>query len=255
MEDKAAVIRLNKYLSLAGVTSRRGAATLIAEQRVTINDEPADAPGLIVDTDNDTVKVDGVAVEPVATQVYVLLNKPKKVMTTLHDPFRRRTVLHYLRKLRYRVYPVGRLDFDTSGLLLLTNDGDLAFRLAHPRYEVAKVYEVRVNGHFKPESAEQIANGLTLEDGAVGRAEVTILGFVGRCTRLRMVLTEGRKREVRQLCELVGHAVEDLVRVEYAGLTLKGLQSGSWRYLSASELERLRSMVGLPPVENARTKD
>ncbi|PWB72254.1 pseudouridine synthase, partial [candidate division GN15 bacterium] len=129
------MIRINKYLSLCGVTSRRGAEALIAEGRVTVNESKLTKTGVIVDETTDIVKVDGVIVAPVEVSVYVLLNKPASVMTTLHDPFKRKTILHFLRKLPHRVYPVGRLDFDTEGVLLLTNDGDLAFRLAHPRYQ------------------------------------------------------------------------------------------------------------------------
>lgn len=189
------------------------------------------------------MKVDGVTVSPVDTKVYVLLYKPRLVMTTLRDPFKRRTVLHFLRKLKQRVYPVGRLDYDTEGALLLTNDGELAYRLAHPKFQVQKIYEARVQGHFKKEAAHKIEEGVKLEDGAIGRARVNILGFVGHMTRLRLVLTEGRKREVRQLCKKVGHPVEHLIRVEFAGFTLKGLKPGDWRYLTEGEVMKLQSLV------------
>ncbi|MBN1211663.1 MAG: rRNA pseudouridine synthase [candidate division Zixibacteria bacterium] len=239
------MIRINKYLSLCGVTSRRGADNLIAEGRVTLNDSTIEEQGVIIDETKDVVRVDGVEVEPVKEKVYVLLNKPGNAMTTLHDPFKRRTIMHYLKKLPHRVYPVGRLDFDTQGALLLTNDGDLAYRLAHPRYGVKKIYEALVAGHFKPDDVKKIKAGIKLDDGATGRAEVIILGFVKNMTRIRLTLTEGRKREVKQLCEKVNHPVTGLRRIEFAGISLKDLKPGRWRYLTDKEKERLKNLVDL----------
>ncbi|MFZ5979442.1 MAG: pseudouridine synthase [Candidatus Zixiibacteriota bacterium] len=239
------MIRLNKFLSMCGVTSRRGADLLIDEGRVSLNGKVVTQKGMVIDEDKDNVMVDGVEVGLVKEKFYLVMNKPRNVMTTLQDPFKRKTVQHLLRKFPYRVYPVGRLDFDTSGVLLLTNDGDLAFRLAHPRYRIKKIYEALVEGHFKAESAALIAKGIELDDGSVGRAEVTILGFVKTMTRLRLVLTEGRKREVRQLCQKVNHPVEELTRIEFAGITLKNLKAGSWRVLTIREVERLQELVGL----------
>lgn len=201
--------------------------------------------GVIVDETRDVVKVDGLEVKPVEEKVYVLLNKPVKVMTTLNDPFKRKTILHYLKKLPHRVYPVGRLDFDSEGVLLLTNDGDLAYRLAHPKYQVKKIYEALVEGHFKPDDARQIKAGVELDGGVVGRAEVIVLGFFKKMTRIRLVLTEGRKHEVKQLCKKVNHPVVSLRRVEFAGLPLKDLKLGQWRFLTEKEIHRLKDMVGL----------
>jgi pseudouridine synthase len=239
------VIRINKYLSLCGVTSRRGAEALIAEGRITVNESRLEKPGAVIDENTDIVKVDGVIVAPVDVNVYVLLNKPASVMTTLNDPFKRKTILNFLKKLPDRVYPVGRLDFDTEGVLLLTNDGDLAYRLAHPRYQVPKVYEALVKGQFNRESAEKMLRGIKLEDGATGKARADILGFVKSMTRVRLTLTEGRKREVKQLCKAVGHPVEKLRRVEFAGITARNLAIGEWRYLTSTEISRLKSLTGL----------
>jgi len=237
--------RINKFLSLCGVTSRRGAEAMIAESRVTVNDETISELGTLIDPDKDCVKVDGVQASLAKRKVYVLLNKPKMTMTTLNDPFKRKTVLHYLKKVEHRVYPVGRLDYDAEGLLILTNDGDLAFRLAHPKFQVTKIYEVHVEGRFEQEAAERIQAGIKLDDGAIGHAEVSILGFVGSMTRLRLTLTEGRKREVKQLCKKVGHPVKNLCRVEFAGLQLKSLKPGQWRYLTSVEISRLQQLVGI----------
>ncbi len=239
------LIRINKYLSICGVTSRRGAEALIGERKVTINDKTITELGVMVDPEKDVVRVNGTEIHPVAKYVYVILNKPGMTMTTLHDPFHRRTIVSCLKRLDHRVYPVGRLDYDAEGLLLLTNDGDLAFRLAHPRYGVPKVYEARVAGRFTEEDAERIRRGIKLDDGAVGRAQVSILGFVGSQTRIRLVLTEGRKREVKQLCKSVGHQVKHLCRVEYAGIPLRNLRPGQWRFMTSAEVARLCSLVGL----------
>lgn len=239
------MIRLSKYLSLCGVTSRRGAEALVTEGRVTLNDNAVEKVGTMVDDASDVVKVDGTVVIPVAESVYIVLNKPRKVMTTLHDPFKRRTVQHCLNRLQHRVYPVGRLDFDTEGVLLLCNDGDLAFRLAHPRYQVEKVYEATVTGHFKRTDGIRIWRGVRLEDGAIGRARIDILEYGKNTTCLRLVLTEGRKREVKQLCKAAGHPVKHLRRVEFAGITAKGLRPGAWRHLTRAEVGRLKALVGL----------
>lgn len=237
------MIRINKYLSMCGVTSRRGAEGLIAEGLVTLNDHTIEKVGTIIDEMTDVVKVDGVEVRPVQRQVYVVLNKPPMVMTTLSDPFKRKTVTHFLKKLEHRVYPVGRLDYDTEGVLLLTNDGELAYRLAHPKFEVTKVYEALVEGEFTKMAADQIHKGIRLEDGAIGRAKVDILGFVKKATRLRLTLHEGRKREVKQLCKAVGFPVLKLRRVEFAGITTRGMKTGEWRLLTTTEISRLKSMT------------
>jgi 23S rRNA pseudouridine2605 synthase len=239
------LVRINKFLSLCGVTSRRGAEALIEEGLVTVNDLTVEKVGTIIDEAKDIVKVEGVEVQPVKEKVYVLLNKPPNVMTTLSDPFKRKTVINFLKKLPHRVYPVGRLDYDTEGVLLLTNDGDLAFRLAHPKYEVAKIYEALVEGEFSREDCDKIAAGIKLEDGAIGKARVDILAFLRNVTRIRLTLMEGRKREVKQLCKAVGHPVERLRRVEFAGITARNLKPGDWRYLFPNEVSRLMNMVDL----------
>lgn len=237
------MIRINKFLSLCGVTSRRGAESLINEKKVTINDITVEQLGTMVDPEKDIVKVDGTVVEPVEEKVYVLFNKPKMVMTTLHDPFKRKTITTFLKDLPTRVYPVGRLDYDTEGVLILTNDGDFAFQLTHPKYQVEKIYDAKVKGEFTKKDAEQIAAGVKLEDGAVGKGIVNILGIMKGISRIRITLTEGRKREVKQLCKSVGHPVISLRRVEFGGVTAKGLKLGKWRYLKPSEIDMLQKAV------------
>jgi pseudouridine synthase len=230
---------------MCGVTSRRGSEALIAKGRVAVNGVTIDKMGTIVDDAADEVKVDGTVVAPVKEKVYLVMNKPRMVMTTLFDPFRRKTVRHFLKKMPHRVFPIGRLDYDTQGVLLLSNDGDLVYRLAHPKYQIRRVYEARVRGHFKPESAAAIEQGIRLDDGAIGRARVDILSFVRESTRIRLVLTEGRKREVKQLCKKVGHPVQELTRTEFAGIKARNLPPGRWRHLKPAEVDQLRAEVGL----------
>jgi 23S rRNA pseudouridine2605 synthase len=239
------LIRINKYLSICGVSSRRGAEQLIAEKRVTVNDIVVNKPGAIVDEINDLVKVDGAPVAPVKEKYYILLNKPKKVLTSLFDPFKRKTVAHYIKNIPAHVYPVGRLDYDTDGVLLLTNDGDLAYRLAHPKYQVKKIYQATVAGAFPAERIKMIAQGIKLEDGHIGRADVKILYTSIKSSRLELTLTEGHKREVKQLMKAAGHPVKELRRVEFAGLRVDGMNPGRWRYLNHIEIRRLKDLVGL----------
>ncbi len=239
------MIRINKYLSICGVTSRRGAEQLIKQKKITVNDITVEAPGTIVNETEDIVKVDGTEVNPVSNQIYLLLNKPKNVLTTLFDPFRRKTVLYYIRGLKTRVYPVGRLDFDTNGVLLMTNDGELAYRLAHPKYEVKKIYRAFVPGIFTPDDAQKIFDGIKLSDGHIGRADVKILKSGIKSSKVVLVLTEGHKHEVKQLLKAVGHPVRDLCRIEFAGLRSTRIKPGRWRYLNQAEIRNLKKIVGL----------
>ncbi len=228
-------VRLNAYLARAGVASRRGADELIRAGRVRVNGEEAGLATFVAK--GDRVEVDGKVVAP-EPLTYVLLNKPTGVVTTARDPQGRPTVVGLVGHER-RVVPVGRLDADTTGVLLLTNDGPLAHRLAHPRYEVDKVYEAEVEGDPSPGVVQQLAAGVELEDGLTSPARVRRLGH----GRLELVLHEGRKRQVRRMCEAVGHPVRALNRREYAGLTADGLAPGEWRELTTEEVKRLRVLV------------
>ncbi len=228
-------MRLNAYLARAGVASRRGADELIKAGRVRVNGEPAALNTFVGDADR--VEVDG---RPVARQrlAYVLLHKPAGVVVTARDPQGRPTVVGLVRH-PVRVVPVGRLDADTTGALLLTNDGDLAHRLAHPRYGVEKVYEAEVEVEPGRAALRRLAQGVELEDGLTAPARVRRLGP----GRIELVLHEGRNRQVRRMCEAVGHPVRRLHRSVCAGLDLRGLEPGEWRELSADEVARLRRLV------------
>jgi pseudouridine synthase len=227
-------MRLNAFIGRAGLASRRKADELIVAGRVTVNGEPGQLNTFV--SAGDVVEVDG---RPVTKQplTYVLLHKPAGVVTTASDPGGRATVVDLVEH-DARVVPVGRLDADTTGALLLTNDGPLSHRLAHPRYEVDKVYEVEVEGSPSVEALRQLADGVELEDGLTAPAGVRLLGS----SRIELTLHEGRKHQVKRMCEAVGHPVVGLHRSRYATLTLAGLEPGAWRELSDDEVQALRKL-------------
>ncbi|MFQ6084186.1 MAG: pseudouridine synthase [Candidatus Aminicenantia bacterium] len=238
-------IRLNKFLSQAGIASRREADRLILEGRVSVNRETVEKLGLKIDPQQDSVEVDRKKVIFKEHLIYVLLNKPKGYIVSLKDPLNRPKVTDLLPPLKGRIFPVGRLDFNTEGVLILTNDGPLAHRLAHPRYQVEKVYIAEVKGIPDKEKIEKLRKGVYLYGKKTSPAKVRIITKKGKKAILEIKLCEGRKREVRLMCLAVGHPVIELKRVELGGIRLKGLKSGEWRYLKKSEIESLKRKVKL----------
>jgi 23S rRNA pseudouridine2605 synthase len=228
-------MRLNAYLARAGIASRRGADELIKARRVTVNGEPGQLNTFV--ESRDRVEVDGrpAALQPLA---YLLLHKPAGVVTTARDPQGRRTVVDLVEHPS-RVVPVGRLDADTTGALLLTNDGELAHRLAHPRYEVEKVYEAEVEGEPSDEALERLRQGIELDDGPTATAQARRLAP----SQVELSLHEGRKHQVKRMLAAVGYPVTRLHRSRYAGLTLESLGPGESRELTGPEVETLRRLV------------
>jgi pseudouridine synthase len=226
-------MRLNAWLARAGVASRRKADELIKSGRVTVNGEPGQLNTVVQPTDE--VSLDGEALAK-QTLSYVLLHKPAGVVTTASDPEGRRTVVDVVDHPN-RVVPVGRLDIDTTGVLLLTNDGDLAQHLAHPKYEVDKVYVAEVWGQPTDGTLRKLAEGVKLEDGRTAPAQVRRL----EGGRIELTIHEGRNRQVKRMLEAVGHRVKTLHRSRYGPLGLEGLEPGAWRELEPSEVDRLRS--------------
>ena len=226
-------VRLNRYLASAGVGSRRAVDELIRDARVTVNGTVAELGTSV--GEGDEVRVDG---RPVSAeqQAWVLLHKPAGVVTTANDPQGRRTVLDLVGS-PLRLFPVGRLDMETTGALLLTNDGLLAHRLMHPSHEVDKVYVAEVEGRPDAASLERLRSGIELDDGPTAPAQVSELAP----GRIELRIHEGRNRQVRRMCEAVGHPVVHLHRSAYAGLTVDGLAPGRWRELEPAELDRLRN--------------
>ena len=228
-------MRLNAYLARTGVASRRGADELIKRGRVRVNGVTGELNTFV--EEGDVVDLDGrlLVPQPIA---YVLLNKPPGVVTTASDPQGRRTVVDLVEH-ESRVVPVGRLDADTTGVLLLTNDGELAHRLAHPRYEVEKVYEAEVEGDPSDEALSRLERGVELEDGPTAPAKARRLG----ASRVELSIHEGRKHQVKRMLEAVGHPVTRLHRSRYAGLTTDGVDPGTWRELTDDEVASLRELT------------
>jgi pseudouridine synthase len=241
--------RLQKILSQAGFASRRAAEKLIAEGRVTVNGATIREMGVKADPAVDDIRVDGRRVKAPGRHRYILLYKPAGCVTTRSDPQRRRTVIDLLDGVREYVYPVGRLDYDTEGLLLLTNDGDLAAKLTHPRHGVERTYEAHVAGIPDDDDLERLRRGIPLDGRRTLPADVVLLNAspadAGRHGReregvLRLTIREGRNRQVRRMCDAVGHPVRKLRRTKFGPLTARRLHPGDWRELTAEEVEMLK---------------
>jgi pseudouridine synthase len=238
-------MRLQKYLSECGVASRRASEKLIVDGRVTVNGAPA-VIGMNVDPATDDILLDGAPVTA-DNKVYVLLNKPRGTVTTAHDTHDRKTVLDCLDGVAARVFPVGRLDMDVEGVLLLTNDGELAHCLMHPSHEIDKVYVALVLGRIAPEAVKRLEQGVELEDGMTAPAKVRVLNVHERTSRIQLTIHEGRKREVKRMCAAVGHPVKALNRIAFANLLRGDLRPGEWRYLTDSEVRMLQRLAAAAP--------
>jgi len=234
--------RLQKVMAAAGIASRRASEVLISAGRVTVNGRVASL-GDRVDPDHDVVEVDGERVVVDTTLRYLMLNKPRGVVSTTHDPEGRPTVMDLV-NLEERLYPVGRLDQDTEGLLLLTNDGELANRLLHPSFEVERTYLALVPGPVRRETLRRLADGVELDDGLARPRRVRVAEEHRGKALLEIVMTEGRKREVRRMLAAVGAPVERLARVAFGGVELGDLRQGKWRFLDRPEIARLHAAAG-----------
>lgn len=236
-------VRLQKLIAGTGLASRRKAEALIAAGRVMVNGKTVTELGTKVDPTRDHVKVDGKHLSAAQPFVYLMLNKPKNVVSTLNDPGGRSTVKDYLRGVSVRVFPVGRLDFDSEGLLLLTNHGDLAQAMLHPRYHVPKTYLIKVKGVLTDESIRSLEQGVSLEDGMTGPAQVRKVRKVEANSWLEVTIREGRKHQVKRMLESVGHPVIKLLRIRMGPIALGDLQPGEFRFLTDREANGLRRLV------------
>jgi pseudouridine synthase len=252
--------RLQKVLSQAGIASRRAAEKLIADGRVSVNGQTVTAMGTKADLGTDDIRVDGRRLKAAERTRYILLNKPSGYVSTRSDPQRRRTVIDLLRGVREYVYPVGRLDYDTEGLLLLTNDGDLAAKLTHPRHGVDRTYETKVAGMPDEEALARLRKGIPLDGRRTLPADVELLtgrqrnGVGGRLKRtverdawIRITIREGRNRQVRRMCEAVGHPVRELRRTRIGPIQDRRLKPGDWRELRDDEVTALRKSAARRP--------
>jgi 23S rRNA pseudouridine2605 synthase len=239
--------RLQKILAKAGIASRREAENIISSGRVAVNGVTISEMGVKADPEKDRITVDGAEIRLETSKVYIMLYKPVGYMTTLKDPEGRPIVTDLLQDIKERVYPVGRLDYNTEGLLLLTNDGEWANSLAHPRHEVDKEYQVRIQGYISAEQMRQLAEGVELDDGMTAPAHVKRLRESDKNSWFSITIHEGRYRQVRRMCEAVHLNVVRLKRSRYGFLELGKLKPGEYRLLSSAEVERLRLFKkGLP---------
>ena len=241
--------RLQKILARAGLASRREAERWILEGRVSVNGAVVSKLGSQADPAKDSIKVDGKRIKPAAAPVYFAFHKPAGVITTLNDPQKRPDLTHFIEKLgsKQRVFPVGRLDYNSTGLLLLTNDGELARRLAHPRFGVKKVYRVKLSSCPMAEELARLRKGIRLEDGITAPARARVVEKLKKNAWVEIEIHEGRNREVRRIFEALGYLVEKLVRVRVGPIALGFLPPGELRPLSQSEIKALKSAVGLAP--------
>lgn len=235
--------RLQKIIARAGVASRRAAEKMILEGRVSVNGVVVTELGTKADTEKDEIRVDGKAITTDVTKVYLVLNKPAGFVTTLSDPEGRPTVVDLLQGVTERVYPVGRLDYDSEGLLLLTNDGEFALRVQHPRYGIPRTYLVKVRGVLKQSEVKKIQDGVMLEDGVFVPLDVKVEKQNPLSTWLRMTIADGRNRVIRRLFDILGHPVARLVRVSIGGVELGGLKERESRHLKKREIEQLLRYV------------
>jgi 23S rRNA pseudouridine2605 synthase len=235
--------RLQKVMARAGLGSRRACEAMISQGRVRVNGEVA-VLGQKVDLKQDHITVDGRPLGSSEKKRYLVVNKPVGYITSVKDQFGRPTVMDLVPHIEERVYPVGRLDYDSQGLILLTNDGWLANRVLHPRFELPKTYLVKLKGRISNESVNRLRNGVDLDDGPTNPAQVRLLKVDANTSLFEMVISEGRNRQVRRMCQAVGHQVEQLTRTAVGPIRLADLPLGASRDLTGAELKRLREAVG-----------
>ncbi len=231
-------MRLQKYLSQSGVASRRASEEMIKQGRVFVNGKAITEMGYIV-LENDCVAVDGTIISKSEQKVYLMLNKPVGYVSTAKDQFGRPTVIDLVKGIKQRLYPVGRLDYDTSGLIILTNDGDFTYSLTHPKHEIDKLYEATVSGHPSDEDIKRFENGLKIEDYLTSKAQFKVKSKLDNRTIVEITIHEGKNRQVRKMCEAIGHKVLSLKRIAIGEVKLGDLEEGKWRELTVEELNLL----------------
>lgn len=231
-------MRLQKFLAHAGVASRRMAENYIKQGRVSVNNKIITDMGVVV-TNADKVAVDGKLVECEEEKIYIMLHKPTGYVSSARDQFGRQTVIDLVSDINSRLYPVGRLDYDTSGLILLTNDGDFTYKLTHPKHEIKKVYEALITGVPQKHEMKMFEKGLEIEDYTTSTAIIYIKNVIGNNALVHITIHEGKNRQVRKMCEAIGHNVLTLKRISIGPIALGDLPEGKWRKLTASELKSL----------------
>ncbi|OGO78060.1 MAG: pseudouridine synthase [Clostridiales bacterium GWB2_37_7] len=234
--------RLQKIMAELGVASRRKCEELIKQGKVRVNSIIVTELGTKVDKQTSVIEVEGKRLIHNINKVYVLLNKPIGYITSAKDQFNRPTVLDLMSNIEERIFPVGRLDYDTEGLLILTNDGELTYKITHPSHNIKKTYTARVKGRVQNTAIEMFKNGLNIEDYKTAPASLKILKFIENDTLVSITIHEGKNRQVRKMCDAIGHKVLELKRISIGKLKLGDLAIGHWRYLTVSEVEYLYSL-------------
>lgn len=232
--------RLQKYMAKCGVASRRKCEEIISQGRVSVNGQIVKEI-VLIDEETDEVKVDGQIIGLAEKFVYIILNKPVGVITSVKDQFGRKTVTEIL-NIKERVYPVGRLDYDTSGLLLLTNDGDITYKMTHPSHEIEKVYSARIKGIPTKEEIERFKNGLRIEDYVTAPSDIKVISQYENSSLVQITIHEGKNRQVRKMCDVIGHPVIELKRIKMGQIELGNLKTGEWRELTKAEVEYLKEI-------------
>ena len=236
------MIRLNKFLAHAGIASRRKSDELIKQGLVTVNGDIIRELGVTIDEQKDVVTFKGKEIQFKERSVYLLLNKPAGVVSTVKDEFDRRTIMSFI-DVPERIYPVGRLDYETTGVLLLTNDGEMTNRLLHPRYKVEKIYRAMIDKRVRPVDLHQLRNGVMLDDEKTLPCKISEIRIIDNHSFLEINLRQGINRQIRRMFEVFGYEVEELERISIAGITAHGLNQGEWRYLSDKEIFHLKNEV------------
>jgi 23S rRNA pseudouridine2605 synthase len=237
-----ALERIQKVLAKAGIASRRESERMVIEGRVIVNGRVVVTPGIKVDPLRDHIKVDGKRLTSFEPKVVLLLNKPRGYLSTVEDPKGRPTVMDLLKRIKWRIYPIGRLDFDAGGLLLLTNDGDLAYHLSHPRFSIPKTYFVKVTGVPDEKKIARLMRGVRLEDGVAKALSCSLLRQKEKNSWVSVVVTEGRNHLVKRMFLEIGHPVLKLKRMEYGPIRLGDLPFGHYRTLTSEEMEKLKKI-------------
>ena len=237
-------MQLNKYIALSGITSRRKANIPIKQGKITVNGKTVDELGVIINPQKDIIKLNNKILKIPTQYRYILLNKPDNTITSFQDKRNRKLVIDYV-DIQERVFPVGRLDYDTTGVLLLTNDGDLAYRLSHPKYEIDKMYKVRVQGFITDEDVKKLTSGVDIGIRENVKAQVKIRERKSEESLLEIIIHEGKKRQIKRMMKKINHPVISLNRTVFAGLTTQGLKQGEWRNLRSHEITMLYKKTGL----------
>lgn len=237
--------RLQKFIAQCGIASRRAAEQLIAAGRIRVNGKIINRQGVTVDIKTDIVEFDNKIIKPNTKKIYIILNKPNGFITSVKDDRNRRTVMQLIEQISERIFPVGRLDYNTEGLLLMTNDGDLTQKLLHPKFKIEKTYVATIDGKLRSDALGKLRRGIKLEDGMTAPARVDIISYDKRTDRSKvcLIIHEGRNRQIRRMLSAVGCDILALKRIQFAGLTLAGLKRGKYRSVTEEELEELKMVI------------